>query len=598
MEQVFSWQNVGMALKNVPRLLREMRRAGPLWVIGITLIMLLQGLIPPAILLLTRELVDSLATGGTAGAGLLMVLVAVAVGTGHLLNDLRTAIMSVIGRRLSTDLKLAVLEKALNLEQVELEKSRNQDLLHNANQAASSGIAIYVLGSTMGTVREAITLAGLIALLATVHWSLPFLVIGASFPTLIIGMRFGGERFQVLRAQAGRVRVVSYIGRLLTNPVEAKEVRTHALGDALKGRWYRMAMVLADEEAKVQWRRSIAGLAGQTVSVAGYVAALLIIMAGVSRGDISLGALAATIFAVSQAYGHVEGVVNNLAEIFTHSLTARNLFEWLDLPVSHPARKAGGLPAPALLAGGIRFEQVRFGYPTSPQPVLDGITLDFRPGERVALVGENGAGKSTLVKLLSGLYTPDSGRVLVDGTDLQAMDRESWRDRISVCFQDFVRFQLTAGENISLGRPALADDRERIAAAAEATGASVVVDSLPQGYESLVGSELGGKELSGGQWQKLAVARAFFRDAPVLVLDEPTAALDPKAEAELFDLFSELAQGKICLFISHRMGMARRADRIIVLRDGRIAEEGTHEALLARGGEYSRMYALQAKWYQ
>jgi ATP-binding cassette subfamily B protein len=247
----------------------------------------------------------------------------------------------------------------------------------------------------------------------------------------------------------------------------------------------------------------------------------------------------------------------------------------------------------------IHFDRVTFAYPGAARPVLDGIDLTLRPGERVALVGENGAGKTTLAKLLLGLYQPTAGRIIVDGIDLADLDLEWWRRRAAAVFQDYVKYELTAGENIGFGDLSRLNNAPAILAAAARSGADAVVAALPLGYQTMLGKayDEDGHDLSIGQWQKLAIARAYLRDTVVLVLDEPTAALDARAEVEVYRRFRDMAEGKSVLLISHRLGSARLADRIIVLEHGRIVEEGSHAELVVRGGRYATMYAAQAQWY-
>jgi ATP-binding cassette subfamily B protein len=296
------------------------------------------------------------------------------------------------------------------------------------------------------------------------------------------------------------------------------------------------------------------------------------------------------------------GIFTDLATINDDLRYIRDFFLYLEL------RETGEAPCDGRSASyslsdsdscAIAFENVRFAYPGSERCVLDGVNLLIEPGERIALVGENGAGKTTLAKLLLGLYRPTEGRILVNGRDLVDIDRVTWRKRASAVFQDFYQYHLTVRENIAFGNLERADDRAAIERAAQLSGADGVVASLPNGYDTLLGKAFeDGTDLSVGQWQKIAVARAYMRDARVLVLDEPTAALDAKAEVGIYRQFRDASQGKTSLLISHRLGSARLADRIIVLANGRISEQGSHAELMARGGQYATMLGIQAKWYQ
>jgi ATP-binding cassette subfamily B protein len=261
--------------------------------------------------------------------------------------------------------------------------------------------------------------------------------------------------------------------------------------------------------------------------------------------------------------------------------------------------RQGGLPVAATLKDGIRFERVTFRYPGAEQPALIDFDLHIRPGERIAIVGENGAGKSTLAKLLLGLYQPTSGRILIDGVDLATIDLSAWRARVGAVMQDFMRYALTARENIAIGQIERLGDQRAITEAAALSQAAELVEELPQGYDTLLSKEFeGGQDISVGQWQKLALARAYLRDTPTLVLDEPAAALDALAEQQIYRQFLALANSKTVLLISHRVGSARLADRIIVVQQGRLAQQGTHDELVRSAGTYAELYQLQASWYQ
>jgi ATP-binding cassette, subfamily B, bacterial len=280
----------------------------------------------------------------------------------------------------------------------------------------------------------------------------------------------------------------------------------------------------------------------------------------------------------------------------------QDLLDYLDLPEGEP-KNVTGIAIPALHGSQpptIRFEDVTFTYPGVERPALIGINLTIAPGERLALVGENGAGKTTLAKLLLGLYHPTSGRITINGADMAALPPGWWQARVAAVFQDYVRYELTARENIGFGNLAQLHNRSAIDLAAARSGADRVIATLPAGYETVLGKayDESGQDLSLGQWQKLAIARAYLRDGAVLVLDEPTAALDARAEVEVYQQFRDMAQGRTTLLISHRLGSARLADRILVLDNGRIVEQGQHMTLLAHDGRYATMYRIQAHWYQ
>ncbi len=341
-----------------------------------------------------------------------------------------------------------------------------------------------------------------------------------------------------------------------------------------------------------------------------YGAVIVGVVLLVALGRMTVGALVAYLGAVERFLTASFALLNGITTVDTDLRYLRDILEYLELDeeqaAAEPPTSGNGAlpPAPATVQASaipaIRFEEVSFTYPGSSSPALHNISFELTPGERIALVGINGAGKTTMVKLLLGLYQPTAGRILVDGKDLALIDPQAWRGRVAAVLQDYVKYELTARENIGFGDLRRLDDLAAIRGAAARSGADAVVAELPAGYETPLGKTYyeDGHDLSIGQWQKLAIARAYLRDAAVLLLDEPTAALDAKAEAAVYERFRDMAQGRSVLFISHRLGSARMADRILVLDNGRIAEQGRHAELLAQGGRYADLYSIQAEWYR
>jgi len=390
----------------------------------------------------------------------------------------------------------------------------------------------------------------------------------------------------------------------MTRRDEAKEVRIFTLAGHLFSRWLSLARRLAVERRQVEVRHSWLTLGADFIAAAAYAGCLLLLSSLVAGAKVSFGGYAMLMQALQRFSGRLDQVMRHFATLHEQSLYLGDLYEFLEIDA--PERPEWRAPLEEEDSGGavevpssaeIELRGVSFAYPGSDRLVLRGIDLTIKAGERIALIGENGAGKSTLVRVIMGLYQPTEGQVLLNGVDLREIPEKKLRRCFAAVFQEFVKYQFPAGENIRFGRLEDAEPWE-VAEAAQLAGAASFIEQLPQGYETLLGRPLGGVDLSGGQWQKLAIARALIRKAPVVILDEPTAALDPQSEAEVYRQFGEMTRGRTAILISHRLGSARLADRIVVLKEGRIVEMGSHDELVALGGEYARLFELQAQWYQ
>jgi ATP-binding cassette subfamily B protein len=378
----------------------------------------------------------------------------------------------------------------------------------------------------------------------------------------------------------------------------AKEVKIFGLSPFLRDRYLTLARRFYVENRAIQ-RRQLTVMAALTgMGTLAYYGAFLWIIANALTGELSLGDLTFLSGSFLRLRGLLEGLLTSFSNMAGQAMYLDDLFEFF---TSAPgiASNPDALPIPTPIIHGFRFENVGFRYPGRDDWAIRGMSFDLKAGETVALVGENGAGKTTIVKLLARLYDPDEGRITLDGRDLRDYNLDELRGAVGVIFQDFVRYAVTASENIAIGRIEARDDRPRIIAAAERSLADLVIAKLPQGYDQMVGKRFTkGLDLSGGEWQKLAIARAYMRDAQLLILDEPTAALDARAEYEIFQRFKELTQGRTALLISHRFSSVRMADRIIVLEKGRVDAQGSHDELLAQNGRYSELFELQAQGYR
>ena len=446
-----------------------------------------------------------------------------------------------------------------------------------------------------------LTLIGLLFLLARLHPLLPLLLTAVAVPHLIAEEHYSRTTYQAMIRQARPAREMDYCGRLATQPTSAKEVRVFGLGGFLIRRFQGQFAAALDEMGGIRYAqlRVTAALGAlYALTLAGgfwYVAA----QAGASR--LTLGDVVLYLGAVIQVELLTSSLTNGIGHLYQALLPLQRLFEFLDhaRPTIKLASPGQGHAAPAAGQAGIELRQVGFRYPESRQAVLTDVSAVLPAGQVTALVGANGAGKSTLVKLLTRMYDPDAGTILLDGIPLDEYDLDSWRRRIAVVYQDFAQFALTLRENIAVGAFATESAEGNVERAALWAGADEIAAKLPQGYDTqLTRRFAGGVELSGGEWQKVALARGFVRDAAVVILDEPTAALDAEAEYRLFEQFRDLVRGKTALIISHRFSTVRMADHIVVLDEGRIIEAGSHAALVAQGGRYATLYEMQAGRYR
>jgi ABC-type multidrug transport system fused ATPase/permease subunit len=503
-----------------------------------------------------------------------------------------------VRERLRARAQERLLAKASHLPLAALERPEFYDQLHRAQQWLDDRL-LWTLEYLSSVPSYLATACGLLVFVGSAHLLFPVLLLCGLIPSHLIGVRLSERRFRLARQQTASERILDYLGRLMVGRDAAAEVRLFGLQEHLLAKRQQLFRALREERlelARVAARAFIIPVVGEQLT---YGMVVTGVVALIARGRLSVGYYAAYLSAAERfrdAILWLFGTARNLDEDMRF---ARDLLDYLDLDEEATTRTYALAPV-AESQPTIRFEDVCFAYPGSERPVLDGINLTLRPHERIALVGENGAGKTTLAKLLLGLYRPTSGRITVGGIDLQEIDPNQWRARVTAVFQDYMRYALTVRENIGFGDLNRMEDREAVHAAAVKSGAHEAVTLFPNTYETVLGKvyEEGGQDLSIGQWQKLALARAYLRDAAVIVLDEPTAALDARAEVEVYRHFRDMSQGRSVLFISHRLGSARLADRILVLEGGRISEEGNHDDLMQYGGRYAQMFSIQAGWYQ
>ena len=508
-------------------------------------------------------------------------------------------VRALLGARLGLDINVRILEKALTLELRHFEDPDFYDRLTRARREASVR-PISVVTETFQLVQNVLTLVGYAGLLVSFSpWAVLALLL-AALPATLAEMRFSQQAFRLRNWRSPDSRRLLYLEYVLANDDHAKEVKLFGLGPMLLGRYRTLGETFYQEDRKLALRRATWSYGLSLVGTAAFYGCYAVVAVAAAAGRLSLGLMTLYVVAFRQGQQAFQSILTALGGMYEDNLYMSNLFEYLAIPTGRPA-PAPALPARATAAEqGIRFEDVGFRYPEAEGWALRHVSLFIPRGQSLALVGQNGAGKTTFIKLLTRLYAPTEGRILLDGVDLQAWDEQVLRSRVGVIFQDFNQYQLRFRENVGMGSVEHVEDTPRVTRAVEHGGATEVLSTLTAGLETPLGRWFkDGTELSGGQWQKVALARAFMREeADILVLDEPTAALDAEAEHAIFQRFRELARGRTTLLISHRFSTVRMADRIVVIEHGQIVEQGTHAELMALGGRYAHLFTLQAKGYQ
>ena len=519
-------------------------------------------------------------------------LVAAIAGAQRGLSLCQSLLRAQLGQRVN----VMILEKALTLDLPHFENSEFYDKLTRARREASSR-PLSLVTRTFGLAQNGISLLSFGSLLLHFSpWAVVVLIL-AGLPAFLAEAKFSGDKFRLFLWRSPETRMQLYLETVLAREDHAKEVKLFGLGPLFLERYRNIFTKLYREDRNLTIRRDTWGFfLGLIGTITLYGAYAWIALSAIAT-RITLGQMTMYLMLFRQGQSAVSAILSAVGGMYEDNLYLSTLYDYLETPVNNHKGEAARGPQPD---DGIRFENVTFTYPGAEQPTLVDINLHIKPGESLALVGENGSGKTTLIKLLTRLYTPTSGRILLDGQDLQAWDEAALRDRIGVIFQDFTRYQLLLGENIGAGDVRHFEDEARWRDAGEKGMAQPIVETLPQGYHTPLGKWFNdGRELSGGQWQKIALSRAFMRSrADILVLDEPTSAMDASAEATIFEHFRTLTRGRIAILISHRFSTVRMADQIVVIEEGRIVEGGSHEQLMQMNGRYAHLFSLQAKGYR
>ncbi|MEZ5470055.1 MAG: ABC transporter ATP-binding protein [Lysobacterales bacterium] len=576
--------------------------------LGLASLTLVAGVLPAGIALIGARLVDAVvaaarvhAESGSADFSMVLtwvllegLLVALLAGAQRGLNLCQSLLRALLGQQTNA----LILEKALTLDLVQFEDSEFYDKLTRARREASSRPLSLVM-RTFGLAQNAIALLSFGGLLVQFSPLTVLVLVAAGVPAFLVEAKFSGDAFRLFRWRSPETRMQMYLETVLAREDHAKEVKLFNLGPLLMQRYRDIFTKLYREDRKLALRRDGWGFAlGLLGTVTLYGAYVWITWSAV-QGQISLGQMTMYLLLFRQGQSAVSASLSAIGGMYEDNLYLSTLYEYLDTPSGGNDQASGATSGPRP-GDGIRFEHVYFRYPGADSDALTDIDLHLRPGQSLALVGENGSGKTTLIKLLTRLYRPREGRILLDGLDLNDWDTTTLRRRIGVIFQDFARYQLKVGENIGAGDVSAFDELARWEEAAERGMAAPFIDSLPEAYATQLGKWFAqGRELSGGQWQKIALARAFMRkDADILVLDEPTAAMDAAAEATIFEHFRQMTHDRIAILISHRFSTVRMADQILVIDHGRILERGDHQALMAKDGQYARLFSLQAAGYR
>ena len=513
-----------------------------------------------------------------------------------LLSTIRNITQQLLQNAVSVRIQLMVMEKAAGLDLAFYEDPASYDLLRRA-QTDSVNRPVMMISTAFGLVQTTLTFVSMIAVLLGASPLLAVLALVSPIPAFIADTRYGWRGYNIARWGSRLLRRMNYLVTLVTTDSFAKEVKLFGLGHYFIRRYKLIADAFYGSQQRQVVARYLTGFGlGNLSTVATSITYLFVALQAVA-GRLTLGDLSLYTTAAQAVQNSIQGILGGFTGMFEHNLYLNNLYELMEkrpaIPVAeHP------VPVPQPLRGEIRFDHVTFAYPGAPASALTDLSFTIAPGETLAIVGRNGAGKTTLFKLICRLYDPSEGRILIDGIDIRDYDPTELRAQIGGMFQDYVTYQATAAENIGLGSLNAITDREAIVSASRRAGSDELIETLPQGYDTALGKWFdAGVNLSGGEWQKVALARAFMRDARILLLDEPTSALDAQAEYDLFERLRSLTRGRTAVYISHRFSTVRRADRIVFLEHGRLVEEGTHAQLMRLNGRYARLFRLQAAAY-
>ena len=592
-------------VRNLGRAVRFVWQSAKGWTIAHGALLVVQGVLPLLPLYLMKLIVDAVKTGLTAvdkgvvlGHVLFLIVVMGAVTLFASLIRSIAALISEWQAFIVTDhMNDILLAKSIEVDLEYYESAQYYDTLHRAQREAPTR-PISIVNGLAQIAQNGISLLAIAGLVFSFHWIIALLLFAAVISGSAVRIRYTGKLYLWQRNQTATERQAGYLNWMLTDSSHAKEIRLFNLGPLFMSRFREIRKKLRKGRLGITRRRAVADFAAQSFATAAIYGSYAYVAYQAVGGKITLGDMVMYYQAFQRVQGFFQGILGSLAGLYEDNLFLTNLYEFLDIKrtVIEPVKAR---PVPQAMQHGIVINHVAFQYPGSTRKVFEDISLTIRPGEVVALVGENGSGKTTLIKLLCRFYDPTGGNITIDGIDLRQFDTKALRKEFSIIFQDYAHYHLTARENIWFGNTTLPADHERVITAARRSGADDLISALPYGYDTILGKWFeDGEELSIGQWQKVALARAFMRDAQIIVLDEPTSSMDAKAEYEVFQSFRQLVSGRTAILISHRFSTVRMADCIYVLRHGKIIESGSHDELLRHKGVYAELFERQANSYR
>ena len=590
------------SLKFIPRFFREIRKVNPMLFYANVASRVINAVLPVVMLLIGKVIVDEVVlqiAAETKDFDRLWLYVGIEFGLAIISDLLSRAIAltdALLGDQYSIDTSVKIIKKTSEINLDQLEDSEFYDKLERARQQTTGRVGLMSNILTQG--QDVIVIISLMAGVVVFEPWLIILLIVSIVPTIINEVKFSGTSYSLARSWTQERRELDYLRYAGASDVTAKEVKLFGLSDYLATRFQNLSNKYYKESKQLAKQRAAWGSFFNVIGTGAYYGAYVFIVFRTVMGVFSLGDLTFLSGSFNRLQTKLQGFFTRFTAITESALYLQDYFEFLDLKFEEP-EVVEGLALPKEIKYGFSFKNVGFRYPKSERWVIRNVNFELKAGEKLAFVGENGAGKTTLIKLLLQFYEPTEGEILLDGVPIKKYNQLQYQQYFGVIFQDFVKFELTLRENIAMGEIVEIANQPRIDDAADKSLANQVVSELPGGYDQQLGKRFkNGKDLSGGQWQKIAIARAYMKDAEVLILDEPTSALDARAETEAFDRFIKLTEGKTAVIISHRFSTVRIADRIMVLKDGSVLEIGTHEELMENNKLYTELFNLQAAGYQ